>query len=235
MAPERRPADRGLAIGALGMSETCGPHTFKTAAQEAAGGTERYKGNFGHPVPGLEHRIADPETGRHLPDGTAGEILVRGYSLMRGLYKREPSEVFDADGWYHTGDRGYFRDGWLFFTGRQTDLIKTRGSSVAPAEVEQRLLSYPEVRLAFVVGLPDAVLGQQVVALVVPAGPDGSVDGDELRRRLREDLSSYKVPGHVLAISADQVPWMSSQKADRRALTALAEKLVAAGPAGAGS
>jgi len=235
MAPERRPADRGLAIGALGMSETCGPHTFKTAAQEAAGGTERYKGNFGHPVPGLEHRIADPETGRQLPDGTEGEILVRGYSLMRGLYKREPSEVFDADGWYHTGDRGYFRDGWLFFTGRQTDLIKTRGSSVAPAEVEQRLLSYPEVRLAFVVGLPDAVLGQQVVALVVPAGPDGSVDGDELRRRLREDLSSYKVPGHVLAISADQVPWMSSQKADRRALTALAEKLVAAGPAGAGS
>ena len=54
-------------------------------------------------------------------------MLVRGYSLMLGLYKRERSEVFDADGWYHTGDRGYFRDGWFFFTGRQTDLIKTSG------------------------------------------------------------------------------------------------------------
>jgi acyl-CoA synthetase (AMP-forming)/AMP-acid ligase II len=231
LPPRRRPADPSLAIGALGMSETCGPHTFKTAAQEAAGGPEPYKGNFGHPVPGLEHRIVDPETGRELADGAEGEVLVRGYSLMRGLYKREAAEVFDADGWYHTGDRGYFRDRWFFFTGRQTDLIKTRGSNVAPAEVEQRLMSYDEVQLAFVVGIPDAVLGQQVVALVVPPEAGDPADGRELRQRLRRDLSSYKVPGHVLTVSAAQVPWLSSQKADRRALATLAEKLIAALPA----
>jgi acyl-CoA synthetase (AMP-forming)/AMP-acid ligase II len=232
LPPERRPADPSLAIGALGMSETCGPHTFKTARQEAAGGPERYKGNFGHPVPGTEHRVVDPETGRELPDGAEGEVLVRGYSLMRGLYKREAAQVFDADGWYRTGDRGYFRDGWFFFTGRQTDLIKTRGSSVAPAEVEQRLMSHAGIRLAFVVGIPDEVLGQQVVALVVPREAGHPVDGVVLRQWLRQDLSSYKVPGHVLVISAAQVPWLSSQKADRRALADLAEKLVAARQAG---
>lgn len=224
LPPDRRPPDPGLAIGALGMSETCGPHTFKTAAQEASGGPERYKGNFGHPVPGTEHRIVDPGTGRDLPAGEEGEVLVRGYSLMRGLYKREAAEVFDADGWYRTGDRGYFRDGWFFFTGRQTDLIKTGGSSVAPAEVERSLMSHDEVRLAFVVGIPDDVLGQQVIALVVPHGP--APDGEALRQRLREDLASYKVPARVLVISAAQVPWLSSQKADRRALTILAGKLL---------
>jgi acyl-CoA synthetase (AMP-forming)/AMP-acid ligase II len=180
-------------------------------------------------VPGTEHRIVDPETGRDQPDGAEGEVLVRGYSLMRGLYKREAAEVFDADGWYHTGDRGYFRDGWFFFTGRQTDLIKTRGSNVAPAEVEQRLMSYAEVRLAFVVGIPDDVLGQQVVALVVPQEAGRPVDGAVLRQRLRQGLSSYKVPARVLVISAAQVPWLSSQKADRRALAELVEKLVTAG------
>jgi acyl-CoA synthetase (AMP-forming)/AMP-acid ligase II len=230
LPPDRRPADPSLAIGALGMSETCGPHTFKTAVQEATGGPERYKGNFGHPVPGVEHRIVDPETGRGLPDGAEGEVLVRGYSLMRGLYKRERTEVFDADGWYHTGDRGYFRDGWFFFTGRQTDLIKTRGSNVAPAEVEQRLMSYDEVRLAFVVGVPDHVLGQQVVALIVPREGGAPVDSAILRQRLGRHLSSYKVPSHILTVSAAQVPWLSSQKADRRALTMLAEKLVAQPP-----
>lgn len=226
LPPDRRPPDPSLAIGALGMSETCGPHTFKTAAQEATGGPERYKGNFGHPVPGIEHRIVDPETGRDLPAGEEGEVLVRGYSLMRGLYKREAADVFDADGWYRTGDRGYFRDGWFFFTGRQTDLIKTRGSNVAPAEVEQRLMSYDEVRMAFVLGIPDDVLGQQIVALVVPRDA-AAADGAVLRQRLRQDLSSYKVPAHVLTISAARVPWLSSQKADRRALAALAEELVA--------
>jgi acyl-CoA synthetase (AMP-forming)/AMP-acid ligase II len=90
--------------------------------------------------------------------------------------------------------------------------------------VEQRLMSYDEVRLAFVVGIPDEVLGQQVIALVVPHGP--ARDGEALRQRLREDLASYKVPARVLVISAAQVPWLSSQKADRRALATLAGKLL---------
>lgn len=230
MPPDRRPPDPGLAPSSLGMSETCGPHTFWTPGQEVTGVPEEYRGAFGHEVPGTQHRIVDPESGRDLPEGEEGEVLVRGYSLMLGLHKHERSEVFDADGWYHTGDRGFFRDGWFFFTGRQTDLIKTGGSNVAPAEVERCLLAYDEVKLAFVVGVPDPVKGQVVTALIVPwrsATEEGSLDAGSIRSSLRDELSSYKVPAHVLFIADEQVPWLVSQKVDRRALLTLAEKLLA--------
>jgi acyl-CoA synthetase (AMP-forming)/AMP-acid ligase II len=223
---ERRPPDPGLAVTSLGMSETCGPHTFWIAAEEVAGSPENYRGSFGHEVPGTRHRIVDPETGADLPDGEEGEVLVRGYSLMNGLYKRDRSEVFDEDGWFHTGDRGLFRDGWFFFTGRQTDLIKTRGSNVAPAEVERALHAQPGVKLAFVVGVEHADDGQQVVALVVPTG-DGAVDADSLVTALKRDLSSYKVPRRLFLLSDPDVPWLVSQKVDRRALLRMAQQLVA--------
>ena len=230
MPPDRRPPDPGLAPTSLGMSETCGPHTFWTPGEEVTGVPEQYRGAFGHEVPGTEHRIVDPESGEDLPEGEEGEVLVRGYSLMLGLYKHERSEVFDPDGWYHTGDRGLFRDGWFFFTGRQTDLIKTGGSNVAPAEVERCLLAYEDVKLAYVVGVSDPVKGQIVTALVVPwrsAADGATLDADSIRARLREELSSYKVPAHVLFITDEQVPWLVSQKVDRRALLTLAEKLLA--------
>ncbi|GAC1311736.1 MAG: class I adenylate-forming enzyme family protein [Acidimicrobiales bacterium] len=228
----RRPPDPGLIIGSLGMSETGGPHTFWTAEEEVWGAPEAYRGAFGHEVPGVEHRIVDPDSSADLAPGEEGEVLVRGYSLMLGLHKKERAEVFDADGWYHTGDRGYFRDGWFFFTGRQSDLIKTAGSNVAPAEVETCLLAEPEVKLAFVVGVPDVDRGENVVALVVPWAADATDGlGAVLRNRLKDRLSSYKVPARVEIISEADVPWLVSQKADRRALAALAARLTEASTA----
>src|SRR5581483_4208248 len=145
-----------------------------------------------------------------------------GYSLMLGLYRKERSEVFDADGWYHTGDRGYFRDGWFFFTGRQSDLIKTAGSNVAPIEVEMCLTGLPEVKLAFVLGVPHPDRGQDVVAVVVADPELPERDPGELaelvRAWAREQLSSYKVPRRVFVVGNEDVPWLTSQKADRRAL-----------------
>ena len=223
----KRPRDPGLVVGSLGMSETCGPHTFWLPEEEETGAPEEYRGTFGHEVPGTEHRIIDADSGLDLPEGQEGEVLVRGYSLMLGLYKRDRAEVFDADGWYHTGDRGYFRDGWFFFTGRQSDLIKTSGSNVAPAEVERVLLDLPEVKLAFVVGVLHPDRGQDVAALVVPWQYGESLSSEAVRERLRQDLSSYKVPRHVFTVGDADVPWLISQKVDRRALVELAEKLVA--------
>ena len=223
-----RPPDPGLVVGSLGMSETGGPHTFWTPEDEQAGAPPEYRGTFGREVPGTEHRIVDPATGVDLPPGDEGEVVVRGYSVMMGMYKRERSEVFDADGWYHTGDRGYFRDGWFFFTGRQSDLIKTSGSNVAPAEVEACLLSLPEVKLAYVLGVSHPDRGEDVVALVVGWGDSAAVDSPSIRDRLRADLSSYKVPRHIFPIGDADVPWLASQKADRRALAAHAAQLVEA-------
>jgi acyl-CoA synthetase (AMP-forming)/AMP-acid ligase II len=227
MPASKRPRDPSLVVSSLGMSETCGPHTFWYPGEDETGAPEAYRGTFGHEVPGTEHRIVDPDTGADLPEGEEGEVLVRGYNLMLNLYKKERSEVFDADGWYHTGDRGYFKHGWFFFTGRQSDLIKTSGSNVSPAEVEAYLQGVEEVKLAFVVGVPHPERGQDVVALLVPWGEAASLDLDALRRRMRSSLSSYKVPRHFFLISDAEVPWLVSQKADRAALAALAEKLVA--------
>jgi acyl-CoA synthetase (AMP-forming)/AMP-acid ligase II len=220
-----RPPDPGLAVTSLGMSETIGPHTFWTAEEDRTGAPEEFRGTFGHEVPGVAHRIVD-EAGNDLPDCVEGEVLVRGYSLMLGLHRCERGDVFDADGWYHTGDRGYFDRGWFFFTGRSSDMIKTSGASVAPAEVEAALVALDGVRSAFVFGVAHETRGQDVVALVVPdAGADDRVTAEVLIPQLREQLSSYKVPRAVFAIDADDVPFLTSQKPDRRTLAVLAEEL----------
>lgn len=232
-SPESRPADPGLSVTSLGMSETAGPHTFWTADEDRDGSPEEFRGSFGHEIPGVSHRIVD-EDGKDVPEGTEGEVLVRGYSLMLGLYKHERGEVFDADGWYHTGDRGYFDRGWFFFTGRNSDLIKTKGANVSPSEVEAALCDIPAVQQAFVFGLDHDEYGQEVVALVVPspsAGPE--FDVSSLIPQLRERLSSYKVPRQICMLAAGDVPYLSSQKPDRRALADLAARRCAesTGPA----
>jgi acyl-CoA synthetase (AMP-forming)/AMP-acid ligase II len=219
-SPEFRPADPGLSVTSLGMSETAGPHTFWTLDDDLHGTTEDYRGTFGHEVPGVSHRIVDGD-GIDVPEGVEGEVLVRGYSLMLGLHKQERADVLDEDGWFHTGDRGLFRDGWFFFTGRQSDLIKTKGANVAPAEVEKALVGLDGVASAFVFGVEHPDHGQDVVALVVAPG----LGPDEIRVALATQLSSYKIPRHVFAIEAGDVPFLSSQKPDRRALAARAERL----------
>jgi acyl-CoA synthetase (AMP-forming)/AMP-acid ligase II len=223
-SPQSRPADPGLSVTSLGMSETAGPHTFWTEAEDRDGSPEEFRGSFGHEMPGVSHRIVDAD-GKDAPEGTEGEVLVRGYSLMLGLHKRERGEVFDVDGWYHTGDRGYFDRGWFFFTGRSSDLIKTKGANVSPSEVEAALCDIPSVQQAFVFGVEHEEHGQEVVALVVPsASADPAPDAQSLTPQLRQRLSSYKVPRQIFLLTPGEVPYLSSQKADRRALAALAER-----------
>lgn len=223
---EHRPADVGLAVTSLGMSETGGPHTFWTLEDDLNGTTEAYRGTFGHEVPGVSHRIVDAD-GNDVDEGVTGEILVRGYSVMLGLHKRERSEVFDADGWLHTGDRGSFRDGWFFFTGRQGDLIKTKGANVAPAEVEKAIVAHPGVTGAYVFGVDHPDRGQDVVALVAVPGDDVEATLVDLSTVLRDQLSSYKIPRHLFPVAPSDVPFLTSQKPDRLRLAELALQLTA--------
>ncbi|MCS5636257.1 MAG: AMP-binding protein, partial [Myxococcota bacterium] len=147
------PDDPLLRPTALGMTETCGPHTW-TRLEGAL--PEDRRGSFGSAVEGVVHRVVDPDTGAELPPGELGEICVRGYSLMQGLYKVEREDVFEPDGFYRTGDAGYFdAEGILYFKGRLGEMIKAGGANVTPSEVEQVLVSYPEVKGAYVVGVDD--------------------------------------------------------------------------------
>ena len=211
--------DPGLRHNSLGMTETMGPHS--AAGPEADRVLpEEMRGSFGLLVPGVEHRIADPETNATLGEDEVGEVCIRGYSVMNGLYKWERHDTFDDDGWYHTGDKGLIRDGYLYVLGRLSEMIKTSGSNVAPREVELLLESFPEVSLAVVVGLPDAERGEVVAAALVPAA-GASVDPIGMLRRAGEELSNYKVPRRVLVLAEGETPYLPNGKPDRLALRQL--------------
>ena len=227
---EVRPKDPELRSNSLGMTETCGPHTIARMDVDLP---ESLRGSFGKSVPGLEHKIVDPETGKTLKAGELGEICVRGYCLMQGLHKLEREEVFDPDGFYHTGDAGSFdRDGYLFFKARLGELIKTAGANVTPREVELVMESLPEVLSAFVVGVPEPARGQNVAAAVVLKQGESASAGT-LSQRLRAQLSAYKIPRHFFFFTEDgELPFTDSGKIDKRALAALLTDRVANEPSG---
>ncbi len=214
--PDRRP-------NALGMTETCGPHTWGPDGVLP----DALRGSFGSAVEGVEHRVIDPESGEAVAPGEFGEICVRGYSLMQGLYKQEREDVFEPDGFYRTGDGGYFdTDGVLYFKGRLGDMIKTGGANVTPSEVEAVLVSFPEVREAFVVGVPDPERGQNVAASVLlEAG--AQADPEELRGRVKGELSAYKVPRHLFVDEDGALPFTDTGKIDKRRLEQLLAKRIA--------
>ena len=218
LPPERVPEDPELRATALGMTETCGPHTWggEGALPEAL------RGSFGRAFGGFEHKVVDPDSGETLPPGEPGEICVRGPRLMQGLHKVPRESVFDAEGYYHTGDGGFFdADGVLYFKGRLGDTIKTGGANVSPGEVEAVLLAQPEVKAAHVVGVPDADRGEIVAAAAVLE--DGArVAEAELAGRVAKELAAYKVPRRVRFFASEgELPLTDSGKLDRRRLGAL--------------
>lgn len=174
-------------------------------------------GSFLH----TEIRIVDDE-GRPVPDGTRGELHIRGIGAMAGYNKRERHEVFDPDGWYHTGDRVHRLpdDPRLFYVGRTSELIKVAGANVSPREVEAVVEGFAGVQQCLVVGLDDADRGEQVCAVVVPDGGD-TVDLDAVAAHTRRELSAYKVPTRWISTSGDRIPTLPSGKLDRRGLRAL--------------
>ena len=172
---------------------------------------ERRTTSQGPPLPGVELRT----------DPASGEILVRG-RITPGYLDAEGRSVpvVDADGWFATGDLGRLdEDGWLTFTARETDMIKTAGINVSPTEVEDFLLTHPDVAEAAVAGGDDPVRGQRVVAFVRLR--DGSaVTPEDLRSYCAASISGYKVPAVVHLVSS--FPTTSTGKLSRNDLSALA-------------
>jgi len=186
------------------------------------------RGSSGTALPGNEIRIVDPETGAPLPAGVAGEIAVRGATLMRGYYKVDPEHVFDAEGFFRTQDGGSLdADGHLHWTGRLSGLIKTGGANVSPIELERALAHYPGLKVAAAVGVPHPVLGEIVVLCVVPM--DGALAPDEaaIRAFVRERLAPYKVPRRVLAFADGDLHFTASAKVQLAPLREAAERRLA--------
>ena len=211
----------------LGMSESLGPHSKEFFDGRLPPGKV---GSFGRAIAGVERKIVDPVSGETLPAGVEGELCIRGYSLMIGYYKKDRSESFDADGWFHTGDFCIIdADGYLFFNGRRNEMIKTAGANVAPREVELLLAAMPGVVEAAVLGLPDARLGEMVCAVVLPA-LGAILDEAALKAALKKELADYKVPKRIIVLSPDDVPRTDSEKVKKPVLAKLlAERLAAEG------
>jgi acyl-CoA synthetase (AMP-forming)/AMP-acid ligase II len=213
--PEARRPRNQIFGHAMGMTETGGPHTVS-----APDYPDELAGTLGPRMPGMEHRLVDPLTGRDVDDGETGELLIRGDALMSGFVKREQASCFDADGWYHTGDLCTFRQGHIFFSGRTDDTIKSSGANVSPREVESALVALPGVAQAIVVGVPDERRGGVVGAILVPE-QDVQLEEAEIRKALAKTLSVYKIPRVLMVLAARDIPVLSSTKIDRQQLVSM--------------
>ena len=211
------------AVGTWGMTET-GPMAASSRFDDPL---VVRAGSHGRPMPGLEFRIVDPDSGAALASNEEGELLVRGTSLMTQYYKMARAECFDTDGFFHTGDLARLDDtGHLHFLGRLKDVIKTAGVNVAAAEVEATLQLHPHVRMAYVTAVPHATRGENVAAFVVRR--DDACTEAGLLAFCQERLASYKVPRHVFFCEQDELPVLGSGKVNKQALRVLAAQRVAA-------
>lgn len=151
----------------------------------------------------IEHvqlRIADPCSGAVLGPGESGEIQVKGYNVMQGYYDlpQATANAFTEDGWLRTGDIGCVDDhGELHITGRLKEIIIRAGENISPPEIEMVIRRLPWVADVKVVGVPAAVMQEEIAACIVPR-PGCHVDADEVRRLVKQSLAHYKVPAFVL-------------------------------------
>jgi long-chain acyl-CoA synthetase len=202
-----------------GLTETAALVSSNPIGQEKPG-------SVGLPVPGTEVRILD-EDGRELSNGEVGEICVRSPGVMQG-YWHAPEVTSEAlqDGWLRTGDLGYQDDdGYLFIVDRKKDLIIRGGFNVYPRDIEDALLEHPAIESAGVVGRPDEMHGEEVVAFVA-LHPGATVPSSELLGWARTRIGGYRYPREIHLI--DVVPLTAVGKIDRKALRARLRDEIAA-------
>ena len=197
-----------------GLSET----TCVATVNQPARGTRA--GTVGHPIPGVEVAIADPDVEDGvdlLATGELGEVVIRGSNVMAGYLGRpEATATAVVDGWFRSGDLGTLdSDGFLRIVDRKKDLVIRGGFNVYPREVEEVLLQHEGVGSVAVVGVPDEKYGEEVVAVVVPTA-DGGLDPAELVGWARERLGAHKYPRRVELV--DALPLGPSGKVLKREL-----------------
>ena len=180
----------------FGLSEVTGCITVLTPALHALDdGPDARVGTCGVPRTGVDIQVQDPETGAALPAGTTGEICVCGLAVFAGYYNNPAANAKAfRDGWFRTGDLGHLdTEGFLFITGRASDMYISGGSNVYPREIEEVLLTHPDIGEVAVLGMPDPVWGEAGVAVAVLL-PDASLDEAGLLSWMEGRVARYKQP-----------------------------------------
>jgi fatty-acyl-CoA synthase len=202
-----------LASPAYGLTESYGNATVGMADDPL----DAKLHTNGTPLPGTELAIVDPVSKRPLAAGEIGLILLRGHTTL-GYFNNpeETQKALQPDGFFNTGDLGHLDEaGRLIFHARLKEVIKSGGINVSPLEVEQLLVQHPNIRDAYVVGVPDTTRGEVVVAFV---DADRRLSEQEVRDFIRERSASFKVPRHVFFYSEEQLPRLASGKVAKHRL-----------------
>lgn len=203
-------------LTAYGLSEASGIVTMCRRGDEPA----LIASTSGRAIPGTEVRVVSAG-GAPVGPGVAGEVLVRGFNVMRGYYEDEAAtaEVLGADGWLRTGDVGVLDDaGYLRITDRLKDMFIVGGFNAYPAEIEQLLALHPDVADVAVIGVPDARLGEVGKAYVVRRA-GAPLTGDDLIAWARREMANYKVPREVQFVG--ELPRNASGKVTKGELRGL--------------
>lgn len=212
-------------ITGYGLTEACGIATMCRDGDAP----EIIAATSGRAIPQVEVRCIDP-SGNAVPAGDPGEVVIRGYNVMRG-YLDNPAataEVIDSDGWLHTGDIGVMdAEGNLRITDRVKDMFIVGGFNAYPAEIENLLLRHPDIAFAAVIGVPDERMGEVGAAFVV-AKPNHSIDTGALRAWSREQMANYKVPRSFEVL--DALPMNATGKVTKFELRERYAKTVARSP-----
>jgi fatty-acyl-CoA synthase len=161
------------------------------------------KKSVGKAVPGTEIKAVDPETGRQMPSGQVGEMMVRGPHVLKGYWQNpeETEKQLEKDGWLHTGDLISTDDrGFVTIYGRSKDLINRGGLKIYPTEIESLILQHSRVEQVCVVGIPNPVLGETICACVIPRG-GARVSLKEIRDFLSDKVAKHKLPDELLIVS----------------------------------
>ncbi|WP_345419937.1 class I adenylate-forming enzyme family protein [Pseudonocardia xishanensis] len=191
--------------------------TETTSAVVANGGQDyvSHPDSVGRLVPGADLRIVDPGTGEDAEPGEVGELWFRGPNVVRGYWNNpEGTAAAFTDGWFHTGDLGVVRDGWVYVVDRMKDVVIRGGENIYCAEVEAALFEHPAVADVALVGVPHDRLGEQAVAVVTTRA---EVTAEELQQHVRARLAGFKVPERVV-FRAEPLPRTPSGKVLKREL-----------------
>ena len=178
-----------------GLTE-CSPVTNQTATDDSL---ELRCGTVGRPLPHVEVKIVDPETGKTVPTGQSGELCARGYLVMRGYYNKpeETAEIIDEAGWLHTGDLAEMdENGYCKIVGRIKDMIIRGGENVYPREIEEFLYTNPKIKDVQVIGVPDSKFGEQIAAWI-QLKEGQSATPEEIKNFCKGTIAHFKVPKYI--------------------------------------